>query len=451
MHCLPRGTCLSFRQVDFLRILADMQIQIGIDERPPPWKSLLFGLQWAAIAVPSVITLGRAIDGVFPTDSPGQFGYLQRLFLVTAFALIGQTLWGHRLPVVSGPATVLLIGVLASGGSTSDAVYTSILVGGVFLTILGTCGLLQQLRKLFTDNIVAVVLLLIALTLAPTVQRLLLDGGSGGRPSANVAFAIVLLAAMFVAHRFLAGIWRATIIVWGMLVGSPIYLLLFSDGIRDTSNLQPSVLSNPLDGWAFTPQLQLGVVASFLVCYVALCVNDLSSIQSMNRMLNVPDSDRRVVRGIIVTGIANAVSGLLGVVGPVNYSLSPGIVASTGCASRWTLLPTAMLIGLLAFVPNAVAVISCVPSVVVGCVLLYILAAQVAAGLSVAFESQDASSFHLEDGLVIGLPLLLGTIVAYLPPETLETFPLVLRPIAGNGFVVGVLVALALEHVLFRN
>jgi xanthine/uracil permease len=398
-----------------------------------------------------VITLGRAIDGVFPTAAAGQFGYLQRLFLVTALTLIGQTLWGHRLPVISGPATVLLIGVLASSGSSGDAVYTSILVGGVFLAILAACGFLQRLRKLFTDNIVAVVLLLIALTLAPTVQRLLLDSPSGGWPSANFAFAIVLLAAMFVAHRLSTGIWRATIIVWAMLVGSPIYLLLFSDGIRNAFAAQRHGFSNPLDGWAFAPQLQIGVLVSFLVCYVALCVNDLSSIQSMNRMLNVPDSDRRVVRGIIVTGMANALSGILGVVGPVNYSLSPGIVASTGCASRWTLLPTALLVGLLAVVPNAVTFVSCVPSVVVGCVLLYILAAQVAAGLSVAFEGQGAGSFRLEDGLVIGLPILLGTIVAYLPAEALETFPQVLRPIVGNGFVVGVLAALVLEHVLFHN
>ena len=55
-----------------------MQIQYALDERPPAWKSVLFGLQWAAIAVPSVITVGRAIDSFHGAESPSAPGYLQR-------------------------------------------------------------------------------------------------------------------------------------------------------------------------------------------------------------------------------------------------------------------------------------------------------------------------------------------------------------------------------------
>jgi xanthine/uracil permease len=47
--------------------------------------------------------------------------------------------------------------------------------------------------------------------------------------------------------------------------------------------------------------------------------------------------------------------------------------------------------------------------------------------------------------------VLLGTIIAFLPPEVLETFPTVLKPTLGNGFVVGVVAALALAHVLLRK
>ena len=144
-----------------------MQIQYTLDERPPVWKSILFGLQWAAIAVPSVITVGRAIDSLHVAESPSSAGYLQRLLLVTAITLVGQALVGHRLPVIAGPATVLLIGVLSSGSSSSNAVQTSIIIGGVFLILLAVSGLLKHLRQLFTDNVVAVVLLLIAFTLAP--------------------------------------------------------------------------------------------------------------------------------------------------------------------------------------------------------------------------------------------------------------------------------------------
>jgi xanthine/uracil permease len=428
-----------------------MQIQYTLDERPPVWKLILFGLQWAAIAVPSVITVGRAIDSLHVAESPSSAGYLQRLLLVTAITLVGQVLVGHRLPVIAGPATVLLIGVLGSGDSSSNAVYTSIIIGGVFLTLLAVSGLLKHLRKLFTDNVVAVVLLLIAFTLAPTVLRLVLAAESGTGPLANLTFALVLILAMFVAHRFLTGIWRATVIVWAMLVGNLAYVLILPQHLPHVALAENGVLSGFMSGLILAPEVQIGVLLSFLVCYVALSINDLGSIQSMNRLLEVKDMDQRVSRGITVTGLANVLSGFLGVVGPVNYSLSPGVVMSTGCASRFTLLPAAAIVGLLAFLPAAIGFVSSIPSVVIGCVLLYILTSQISAGLMVAFERQDGGRFQFDDGLIIGLPVLLGTIIAFLPAEVLETFPTILKPTLGNGFVVGVVAALALEHALLRK
>jgi xanthine/uracil permease len=428
-----------------------MQLQYTLDERPPVWKSILFGLQWAAISVPSVITVGRAIDSLHVAESPSSAGYLQRLLLVTAITLVGQVLVGHRLPVIAGPATVLLIGVLGSASSSRNAVHTSIIIGGVLLTLLATSGLLKHLRKLFTDNVVAVVLLLIAFTLAPTVLRLVLAAESGTRPLANLTFALVLILAMFVAHRFLTGIWRATVIVWAMAVGTLVYVLIFPQHLPQVPLAEDGILSGFMSVLTLAPQVQIGVLLSFLVCYVALSINDLGSIQSMNRLLEVKDMDQRVSRGITVTGLANVLSGVLGVVGPVNYSLSPGVVMSTGCASRFTLLPAAAIVGLLAFLPAALGFVSSIPSVVIGCVLLYILTSQVSAGLMVAFERQDGGRFQFDDGLIIGLPVLLGTIIAFLPPEVLETFPTVLKPTLGNGFVVGVVAALALEHVLLRK
>jgi uracil permease len=85
----------------------------------------------------------------------------------------------------------------------------------------------------------------------------------------------------------------------------------------------------------------------------------------------------------------------------------------------------------------------------VGSVFLYLSSYQIAAGLVMAAEG--AGTFHLEDGLVMGLPLLLGTIVAFMPTTVVQSFPALLRPIAGNGFLVGVVAVLVLEHLIFRR
>ena len=428
-----------------------MQLQYGVDDRPPWWKTLLLGLQWSAILVPSIMTLGRAVGSLGPVEAAVQAGYLQRLFVVSAVTLVAQAFWGHRLPVISGPSAILLVAVLATGGDAPSAVHTSIFLGGVFLTILAASGLLKPIRVLFTDNVVAVVLLLISFTLAPTTLRLLTAADSGVAPSANLLFAFGLTVVMFVAHRWLTGIWRATVIVWSMMIGSLAYRLLFPDSALIKMTTATCSLADFLAGWEFVPRVQVGALLSFLLCYLAVSINDLGSIQSMNRLLDIPDMDRRVSRGIAVTGFANILSGLLGVVGPVNYSLSPGVVMSTRCASRFTLLPAAAIVGILPFLPSAMSLVTAVPSAVIGCVLLYVLTSQVAAGMSILFEHQMGGPFRWEDGLIIGLPLLLGTIIAFLPVGVLDTLPVVLRPILGNGFVVGVVAALLMEHVILRQ
>ena len=109
------------------------------------------------------------------------------------------------------------------------------------------------------------------------------------------------------------------------------------------------------------------------------------------------------------------------------------------------------IIGVLAFSPAIIGIIGSVPSVVIGCLLLYILTSQIAAGLIVTFQGLDEEGFQFESGLIIGLPVLFGTVIAFLPAAVLDSFPVVLKPICGNGFVVGVVFALTLEHVVFRR
>ena len=90
-----------------------------------------------------------------------------------------------------------------------------------------------------------------------------------------------------------------------------------------------------------------------------------------------------------------------------------------------------------------------IPGAVIGSVLLYIMSTQIVAGLMMAFRKVKNITF--EGGLVIGLPLILGIIISFLPPEVTAMFPANLRPILGNGFVVGSLTVLILDHLVTEN
>jgi xanthine/uracil permease len=428
--------------------LNNLRLKYSLDEAPPLPELLLYSLQWLAITIPTIIIIGQVV-AVLQFDNPGeQVIYVQKLFFITGLVMLAQLLWGHRLPLVTGPAAVLLIGVLAGQGSGMPTIYSSIFIGGLILALLSITGLFAHLKKFFTSRVVATILLLIAFTLTPTIMHMILPA-SGSQVSAlfNIIFALSFILLMFVANKFLTGLWQTTLIIWAMLIGWLAYSMLTPAAVVMDAGSH-KLLASFFKDITYELSLEPGVLISFLICFLALSINDLSSIQSVGELLALNDMPKRITRGVAFTGLANMLAGFLGVVGPVNFSLSPGIIVSTRCASRFTLIPTALALLLLAFVPVAIAFMESIPTVIIGATLVYVMCSQVAAGLLMAFCT---NKFNFDGGLVIALPIMLGIIISFIPTEVLNTMPVSLRPIIGNGFVVGVIAVMFLEHVVYRG
>ncbi|HUH66443.1 MAG TPA: purine/pyrimidine permease [Syntrophales bacterium] len=425
-----------------------MELKYGLDDRPPPGESLLMGLQWCALMLPFLIILGKIAGAYHLSDPADQTVYLQKLAFIISVFLILEVLWGHRLPLVMGPSSVILIGIISSHGLDLNAVSTAIVAGGVMLVILGVTGVFGYLQRLFTPRVVAVVLLLIAFTLAPTILKLISEP-RGPSPQVNMAYALALALVTVTLHRLLGGIWRSVLILLSMLGGSIVYFLIFPESI-DVAALGSAKMAAPF----FRDMIghisfDAGLLISFFICFVALSINDLGSMQSMIGMAHTSDNAKRLNRGVFFTGLANITAGAFGVIGQVNYSMSAGVVAATGCMSRFTLLPAAAILFLISFSPVTIGVMGLVPPVVIGSIMFYVLCSQVSAGLIVAFESLKELTF--EDGMIIGMPILIATVIAFLSPSFFQNFPSILRPVAGNGFVMGVVIVLLMEHGIFRK
>ena len=428
--------------------MSPLKLKYELDEKPPFTKLMLLGLQWFAITVPIALIVGKIIAGLHFDDPGSQIIYLQKIFFVTAVSLLAQLLLGHRLPLVSGPATVLMVGFLASMQSGFGAIYTAIAIGGLALFLLNVAGLFNHLQKLFTAPVVATILILIAFTLTPTILDLITSPATPERSLPNLCFSLLFVFALFVINRWLRGFWNSTLLLWALIGGTALYLLIFP-GSFELLHSDSGFVAGFFSDLNLKPVFNPGVIISFLICFLALAINDLGSIYSVAGLLKPGQMPRRISRGLSVTGLLNFASGLLGVIGPVNVSLSPGVIASTRCGSRFTLIPAGVILLLVSFVPPAIAFIGAVPQAVVGSILLYIMCSQLAAGFSMLLDSEEGFTF--EKGLVIALPLMLSIIISFLPGSVIDSLPVFLRPVIGNGFVVGVLAVLAMEHLIFRK
>lgn len=428
--------------------MKQIQLKYNLNDKLPLWELVLYGLQWLAISVPTLIIIGQVVAGLHFSSLDQQVIYVQKLFFLTGICLCAQILWGHRLPIVVGPASVLLVSIVASQGKSLDIIYTSILVGGGFLILLSSTGLFNRIKDLFTSRVIAVILLLIAFTLIPTIMKLILPDNSPIAPLQSITFALVYVFIMFAVAKLLTGFWKSTFLIWAIVAGTIIYWLLFGYTQTGAQGELPLV-GNFFYDLNFSFAWDTGVIIAFIISFLALVINDLGSIQAVGSVLKLEDMPQRVNRGVTFTGLSNVLAGFLGVIGLVNFSFSPGVILSTGCASRYTLLPAGIGLLGLAFLPAAVAFIGGIPSVVIGSVMIYIMCSQISAGLLVTLNSE--AEFKFNDGLIIGLPLMLGVIISFLPMEVLNTFPTTFRPIIGNGFVVGVITVFIMEHLIYRS
>jgi len=417
-----------------------VKLRYELDEHLPAGETALYALQWLAISLPLVVIAGTVAAGHHFADPGLRTLYLQKATFITGLMFLGQAFCGHRLTLVAGPATALLLGIVGSR-TTPDGTYTAIAVCGMFLTLISAAGLFGALRRLFTPRVTAAVMLLIAFTLTPTIVRLL-TSGSGTSPS-RLAFAVIFIVALFLAHRLLPAASRSLLITAGMAVGAMGFWGIF--GVTVPVGNQAALA--PFFTGLTSPVFDAGTILSFFFCFLALSLNEIGSMQSVAPLLRPEGMERRIRKGMTVTGIVNTAAGLMGVIGPVDYSLSPGVIATSGCGSRFPLIPAAGLLLLASFSPVVLGLAGAIPPAVVGSILVYTLSGQVAAGLLAAFAD---GAFTFEDGLVIGLPLLAGTVTALLPAAVVAEFPANLRSVAGNGFVVGVMAVLILDRIFRR-
>ena len=414
-----------------------IQFRYNLNDRPSFGAMLLYGLQWLMISIPVVLT------STFIAPEGQTLIFTQKLFAIMGVTMIVNSLWGHRLPLIAGPAAVLLMGILAASqhGGSSEAIYPSIAIGGVIIALLAAVGLMRKVQRIFTPRIVVSIVVLISFTMAKPIVGMIFSDEN--HQLLAMVFAVVAVISMAVANSLLKGVWKSMVVIVAMLVGSLVYYCFTGFPTQFVSDsVAPTLFLSGVE-------IDAGIVIAFVFCYIALFINQIGSVQSLGEFVGADAMDSRQKRGMIVQGIMNVVSGSMGVVGPVDYSLSPGVVASTSCASRYTVLPAAVAMIVLAFIPEAVSVLLTIPQPVMGVVLLYLMATQIAAGLHMMQTTSAVMSF--KDGLTLAIPIMFTIVLSFAPQSAMQTIPSLLRPIVGNGFVMGIIIIMLLEHLFLKD
>ncbi len=444
------------------------RLAYGLEDRPGAGAGLLFGLQWLVLFLPLVVITSALFTRAAGMDHAASLAFYTKTLIVCGLVMIVQPVFGHRLPLLDGPSAVLLLTSINLVGQGPDVVAGGMMVGGLLLFLTSLFHLHRPLIRLFTPNVVATVLLLIAVTMTPLLAPLFM-GRSGAPPRfdlfavvltptgrlfdawrtalegdpVSAATALGLCLAIAMAGFRLRGVWRTMSLFLGIAVGMGVMALL---GRVDWTPLHGSAwLALPGGGFFSPVSFRLSAALAFVVSYVALVINQVGSITAVQAVVGASDTESRTRRSLGLNGFFGVLAGWLGIIGPVSYSLSPGVIKVTGVGSRWPVAGAGVMCLAVAFSPLAAGLMAAVPGAVVAAALLVAMAGQLHVALDILMADGEVTARRIT---VVGVPTLVGLVVALMPPSFWEMIPAELRGLAGNGLVMGVLLALVLEHVL---
>ena len=415
----------------------------NLDDHPPIRYALLYGFQWAMIMFPGLIIAASLSVESFPAGALDKVYFLQMTLLTSGLFTWLQAWWGHRYPLLEGPSTALMLAFILVAPLGLPTIQGGMILGAVLLILTVLSRQLDRVTVFFTPNVIGVILMLVSLGLI----RPLIGFMTGGSTTEGGVFLLSVFLVLLIASlsHWLQGFWKTVSILLGMILGS---LLFYFLGRLPLSELAVSPwVSVSLVKLPSAPGFHWQAVIAFACAYLAVMVNSLGSLQGIAVITDQERLPASTRRGLLFNGIAGICCGIFGVVGTVSFSMSPGVVLVLRVASRYAVGYCGLLLLVAAFLPKLAALLSLVPAPVVGAALCVGLGGQIGIGIATVASKPLAS----RDYFVVGVPLLLGTLVAFLPQTLFDALPGSLQIFVANSLITGIFLVLVLEHLLLRN
>lgn len=434
-----------------------MPVLYQLEDRPPVSRTLLYAIQWLAYNLVNVTVVPIIVGNALGLDSGGIAELMQRTMFFASLASILQALFGHRLPIIEGPAGMwwgifITLAAMAPALGKDLAVLRTdleagVIAAGLVMIVLGMTGLMGRALKLFTPAVTGTVLMLLGLQLSGSFIRGML-GITDEHPAVDPAAAMLSLfvvAVVIFINLKAGGFVRSIAILIGTALGWLAAVPLNLAPAIDFSGTK--LIQFPaLFAWG-TPTFDPGIILVSVLTGLLVLSNLVASILAMERTLDITLPPKTYDRGVTFTGVADILSGVGATVGVVPYSASAGLVSLTGVASRVPFVVFAALMMMMGFFPPVGTFLSSIPGPVGYSVLLVSFCQM----LGFALKDYARLNFTAREVFVIGIPLLIGTGILTLPPAAFAGVPVMLRYILGNGFVAGMLLCLLLEHVILSQ
>lgn len=351
---------------------------------------------------------------------------------------------GAKLPIVMGTSFGFVPAATAIGVKYGmSGILGACLVGAIFQMLVG--GLvLKRIRKYFPPVVTGIVVLTMGIALLPTGVNYF-AGGVGAADFAspsNLLLGTIVLITVIFFKQYTKGMLSISSVLIGLVVG---YLVAIPMGKIDFSSLSDAAfLSIPVPfklGFEFHVDAIIAMIFVYMVSTVET-IGDTTAIA--NSGLGREASEKEIVGAILADGIGSLIGAVFSVLPNTSFGQNVGIVAMTKIVNRFVVATGAFILIIAGIFPKVGALISLMPSSVLGGASIVMFSMIVVSGIKLITTDKLTE----RNAMIIAVSLGFGLGVAYVP-GFFDAFPESIQLIFGESkTVLPAILAVILNIVL---
>ncbi|WP_079529080.1 purine/pyrimidine permease [Halobacillus hunanensis] len=425
--------------------------------RKPLWSTVtLETVQWFVFLLASAVTLPIVIGAIFDLNFTEVAGLMQRTFFAVGLTSLLQGLFGHRLPIMEGPAgiwisifAVMAYSEVAAGKSYIETLQTleaAMIWTGIFLFIFGVFGLAHRVLFVFTPLVTGAFLFLITVQLSGTFLKGMI-GVQQQVGSIHIDKTILAFLTFFlvIGLSFFGKGWlKGYAVLIGIVVGWVLYVVCVGGKPADSLLVSDAFKIPELWVWG-TPNFEWSVIPLAFITAVILLSNLVASVVAVSHSVyGKPTYEyNQLNRGSSFLGINHVISAMFSSVANVSLASSSGFINLTGQKSKRPFLYASLILIAVAFFPPIVAFISAIPAPIANAALLATFVQLMGLGIS-NMASEELNERRLT---ILGISFLIGIGIMFLPAEVFQEMPSMVQNLLSNGLLVGTVLVILLEQI----
>lgn len=418
-----------------------------LDGKPKLTEAIPLGLQHILAMFVGNVTPLIIISNTLNLSLADKTALIQCAMFVSGIVTLIQCYkvgpFGARLPIVMGTSFGFVPVLTAIGVKYGyEAILGACLVGGLIEVIFGKS--MKKLRRFFPPVVTGTVVLAMGISLLPTGINYFAGGvGSSDFGSvSNLILGTVVLLTVLIFNQYTKGIASLASILIGLIVG---YVVAIAMGKIDFSQLsQVSMISIPMP-FTFGFEFRLDAIFAVACVYIVSAVETVGNITSITHSgIGRNATDKEIAGGVMADGIGSAIGAIFSVLPNTAFGQNVGIIAMTKVININVVATGAVFLILAAVFPKFGAIISLMPSSVLGGASVMMFAMIAVSGIKLI----TSEPLNNRNSTIVALSLGVGVGLSFVP-GVLSNMPESIQLIFGDsGIVLVAIIALVLNIVL---